>query len=111
MDANIIDVFLAYGGGDDRGVGQTVIGAAFTETDAKVIAHKQGFFGGDGSVYKGKALLLPDNRIVLLHKDIPYPFDVNVNLEKRKKEVAEAAKRKLLQTMTPEELNALNIRL
>lgn len=106
---NFATAFTAHTTSDEYGRDDELIGVFWDKADAVKAAAKKGWYGGDGNVAEVPVLVLPGDRVVLLAKPaVLLPVNTDI-VEYRKKEKRRAAA-KLLDTMTAEELDLLDIK-
>lgn len=109
--ANIIDVYGAFTTIDEYGRIGECLGWFSIERDAKLAAAKRGWYNGDGTVKKAKAISItnsdgrfPQTTVYVL-ADPPNPIDLDGTRTKVRAQIKATALKKL----TAEEIDALGL--
>ena len=103
MSYKLITVFAAYGGGDDRGLGQSVIGYSRTLSGATAIAKGQAFYGADGTTAAKKAIETSDGKVFVIQGSGPIDLDGHEAAKK------EAERQAALSRISPEDRKTLGL--
>lgn len=109
----VIDGFSAWEVADEWGRSKTLIGYYLTEAEAKAVAERRGYFGGNGDVRPEKLLRLEQQ--IGWTTPVYYaikgeaPVQVGVDLINQQRDFAEEAKRKALANLTPAERKSLGL--